>query len=51
MAVNLNDTSGTQGTSIINSQQSEDIKNTLHPVVILYCRWYRCALYVHESTV
>ncbi|NOI57395.1 secretion protein EspA [Vibrio coralliilyticus] len=29
MAVNLNDTSGTQGTSIINSQQSEDIKNTI----------------------
>jgi secreted effector protein SseB len=29
MAVNLNDTSGTQGTSIINSQQSEDIKSTI----------------------
>ncbi|MDA0116457.1 secretion protein EspA [Vibrio sp. T11.5] len=29
MAVNLNDTSGTQGTSIINSQQSEDIQNTI----------------------
>ncbi|MCF4176121.1 secretion protein EspA [Vibrio sp. McD22-P3] len=29
MAVNLNDTSVTQGTSIINSQQSEDIKNTI----------------------
>ena len=29
MAVNLNDTSGTQGTSIINTQQSDDIKNTI----------------------